>query len=104
MNDFYNDLFDWLVANAAHLPNVTVSGDKYTIKVNTTEYGSCTVSSAQDIKDLYVYTFERTFATMIYKPIDGTNSYDYVPEIDGSYFLNTEPYRTKYIGCNAVYI
>ena len=104
VNDFYNDLFDWLVANAAHLPNVTVSGDKYTIKVNTTEYGSCTVSSAQDIKDLYVYTFERTFATMIYKPIDGTNSYDYVPEIDGSYFLNTEPYRTKYIGCNAYFL
>ena len=104
VNDFYNDLFDWLVANAAHLPNVTVSGDKYTIKVNSTEYGSCTVSSAQDIKDLYVYTFERTFATMIYKPIDGTNSYDYVPEIDGSYFLNTEPYRTKYIGCNAYFL
>ena len=102
--DFYNDLFDWLVANAAHLSCVTVNNGSYKIYVNSTEYGSCTVSSAQDIMDLYVYTFERTFATMIYKPIDGTNSYDYVPEIDNNYFLNTEPYRTKYIGCNEYFL
>ncbi len=104
VNDFYNDLFDWLVANADNLPNVTVENGSYKIYVNSTEYGSCTVSSAQDIKDLYVYTFERTFATLIYKPIEGTNSYDYVPEIDSNYFLNTEPYRTKYIECNKYFL
>ena len=104
VNDFYNDLFDWLVANADHLPNVTVQNGSYKIYVNSTEYGSCTVSSAQDIKDLYVYTFERTFATMIYKPITGTNSYDYVPEVDNNYFLNSEPYRTKYIECNEYFL
>ena len=104
VNDFYNDLFDWLVANASHLPNVTVSNGSYKITVNNTEYGSCTVSSAQDIKDLYVYTFERTFATMIYKPIEGSNSHDYVPEVDNNYFLNSEPYRTKYIGCNSYFL
>ena len=103
-NDFYNDLFDWLVANASHLPQVTVTDGAYKIYVNSTEYGSCTVSSAQDIKNLYVYTFERTFATMIYKPIDGSNSHDYVPEIDNNYFLNSEPYRTKYIGCNSYFL
>lgn len=104
VNDFYNDLFDWLVINAKNLPNVTVSDGSYKIYVNSTEYGSCTVSSAQDIKNLYVYTFERTFGTMIYKPIDETNSYDYVPEIDNNYFLNSEPYRTKYIECNAYFL
>ena len=104
VNDFYNDLFDWLVANASHLPNVTVTDGSYKIYVNSTEYGSCTVSSAQDIKDLYVYTFERTFATMIYKPIEGSNSHDYVPEVDNNYFLNSEPYRTKYIGCNSYFL
>ena len=104
VNDFYNDLYDWLVANANHLPNVTVENGSYKIYVNSTEFGSCTVSSAQDIKDLYVYTFERTFATMIYKPIEGTNSYDYLPEIDNNYFLNTEPYRTKYIKCNEYFL
>ena len=104
VNDFYNDLFDWLVANASHLPQVTVSNGSYKIYVNSTEYGSCTVSSAQDIKDLYVYTFERTFATMIYKPIEGSNSHDYVPEVDNNYFLNSEPYRTKYIGCNSYFL
>ncbi len=102
--DFYNDLFDWLVANAAHLPNVTVNNGSYKISVNSTEYGSCTVSSAQDIMDLYVYTFERTFATMIYKPIEGSNSHDYVPEVDNNYFLNSEPYRTKYLGCNSYFL
>ena len=104
VNDFYNDLFDWLVANASHLPQVTVSNGSYKIYVNSTEDGSCTVSSAQDIKDLYVYTFERTFATMIYKPIEGSNSHDYVPEVDNNYFLNSEPYRTKYIGCNSYFL
>lgn len=104
VNDFYNDLFDWLVANASHLNNVTVDNGIYKINVNNTEYGSCEVSSAQEIKDLYVYTFERTLATMIYKPINGTNSYDYVPEIDNNYFLNTEPYRTKYIECNEYFL
>ena len=99
-----NDLFDWLVANASHLSNVTVENGSYKIYVNSTEYGSCTVSSAKDIKDLYVYTFERTFATMIYKPIEGSNSKDYVPEIDNNYFLNTEPYRTKYIACNQYFL
>ena len=103
-NDFYNDLFDWLVANASHLPQVTVTNGAYKIYVNSTEYGSCTVSSAQDIKNLYVYTFERTFATMIYKPIEGSNSHDYVPEVDNNYFLNSEPYRTKYIGCNSYFL
>ena len=104
VNDFYNDLFDWLVANASHLSNVTVTDGSYKIYVNSTEYGSCTVSSAQDIKDLYVYTFERTFATMIYKPIKGSNSHDYFPEVDNNYFLNSEPYRTKYIGCNSYFL
>ncbi len=104
VNDFYNDLFDWLVANASHLSCVTVSGGSYKIYVNSTEYGSCTVSSAQDIKDLDVYVFERTFATLIYKPIDGSNSHDYVPEVDNNYFLNSEPYRTKYIGCNSYFL
>ena len=104
VSDFYNDLFDWLVANASNLPNVTVNNGSYYIYVNSTEYGSCTVTSAQDIRDLYVYTFERTFATMIYKPIEGSNSHDYVPEIDNNYFLNSEPYRTKYIGCNSYFL
>ena len=103
-NDFYNDLFDWLVANASHLPNVTVENGSYKIKVNSTSNGSCTVSSAQDIKALNVYVFEQTLATMIYKPINGTNSYDYVPEVDNNYFLNSEPYRTKYIGCNEYFL
>ena len=84
--------------------NVTVTDGSYKIKVNSTSNGNCTVSSAQDIKDLYVYTFERTFATMIYKPIEGSNSHDYVPEVDNNYFLNSEPYRTKYIGCNSYFL
>ena len=104
VSDFYNDLFDWLVANASHLSTVTVNNGSYKIYVNSTEYGSCTVTSAQDIKKLNEYVFERTFATMIYKPINGTNSYDYVPEIDENYFLNTEPYRTKYIKCNEYFL
>ena len=103
-NDFYNDLFDWFVANYSHIAGASYSNGQYTLKTNNTEYGTATISSAQDIKDLYVYTFERTFATLIYKPISGTNSYDYVPEIDSNYFLNTEPYRTKYIECNAYFL
>ena len=104
VTDFYNDLFDWVVLNKDNLSCITYNNGVYTITVNSTEYGSATFSSAQDIKDLYVYTFERTFATLIYKPISGSNSDDYVPEVDNNYFLNSEPYRTKYIECNKYFL
>ena len=104
VSDFYNDLFNWIVANKNNLSCVTESNGVYTIKVNDTEYGSASFSSPQDIKDTYVYNFERTFATLIYKPTNGTNSDDYVPEIDNNYFLNTEPYRSKYKDCNAYFL
>ncbi len=104
VNDFYNDLFEWIKANYSHLSTVSYANGAYTVKTNTTEYGSATFSSAKDIKDLGVYYFERTLATLIYKPISGTNSADYVPEVDNNYFLNTEPYRSKYIECNAYFL
>ena len=104
VNDFYNDLFEWIVANQDNLPCVTYNEGVYTIKVNSTEYGFATFSSAKDIKGVNVYNFERTFATLIYKPINGTNSDDYVPEVDNNYFLNTEPYRSKYIECNKYFL
>ena len=104
VNDFYNDLFDWVVINKDNLSCITYSNGVYTIKVNSTTEGSATFTSAQDIKNLGVYYFERTFGTLIYKPIDGTNSEDYVPEVDNKYFLNSEPYRTKYIECNKYFL
>ena len=37
----------------------------------------------------------------MYKPVNGTNDKNYIPLEDDNYFLNTEPYRTKYQGMNA---
>lgn len=101
VNEFYNDLFAWIEGNASSIQGLTVNNGTYTLKINSTEYGTVSFSNANDILELGIYFFERTLATLIFKPIEGTNSEDYVPEIDNNYFLNSEPYRSKYINMNA---
>ena len=103
VTEFYNDLFTWVTENIDSINGLTHNNGKYTFTINSTEYGTSSFTSATDIKGLYVYNFERTLATLIFKPINGSNSQDYVPEVDNHYFLNTEPYRSKYINFNAYF-
>ena len=99
--ELYNDLFTWVTENLGNINGLSYNDGTYKLKINSTEYGTASFASVADILALDVYIFERTFATLMYKPINGTNSETYVPEVDNNYFLNSEPYRSKYINMNA---
>lgn len=104
VDEFYNDFFDWLVANIDNIEYLTYSNGVYTMKRNSSSKGTAKFSSAEDIKALDLYVFESSLSSFIYKPIEDTNSSDYVPRVDDNYFLNSEPYRTKYINLNAYFL
>ncbi len=100
LNDFYNDFFAWLSANVDTIPYLTYSDGTYKVVRNTSSNGTATFTSVEDLKKLNLYVFESALSSLIYKPITGSNSDDYVPEVDENYFLNSEPYRTKYLNMN----
>ena len=104
VNEFYNDLFNWLKDNVDDIEWLTYSNNQYTLKRNSSTNGTAVFSSAADIRALDVYVFESSISSLIYKPIEGTNSADYKPVVDNNYFLNSEPYRTKYQNMNAYLI
>ena len=100
VTEFYNDLFTWISANVDKMNKVTFDGTKYSTHSGASQ-GDADFASAADIKAMNVYIFEAAISANLYKPIEGTNSADYIPLEDNNYFLNTEPYRTKYQGMNA---
>ena len=77
------------------------STQTYTTDAKSSGHEDQSFSSVAELRALEVYVFEASISAWMYKPIDGTNSADYIPEEDNNYFLNTEPYRSKYINMNA---
>ena len=100
VNDFYDDLFAWISENVDKMSKVTFDGNTYTTHSGASQ-GDASFSNAEELKAMNVYIFEAAISAWCYKPIEGTNSADYIPLEDNNYFLNTEPYRTKYQGMNA---
>lgn len=101
INEFYGDFFAWLNDKVGKVPGLTKSGDKLTKYSNDTYNGTVSFSSAEELKQMNTYTFESAMSSCFYKPItDGNNGPNYVPEEDELYFLNCEPYRTKYFRLN----
>lgn len=100
VKEFYEDLFTWITKNVSKMPRVNFDGTKYYTTSNVSQ-GDATFTNATELLDMNLYTFEASISAHMYKPIDGTNSKDYIPLEDDDYFLNTEPYRTKYQGMNA---
>ena len=102
VSEFYNDLFDWINANRDKMTKLTYNGGtSYTTVAKSSSASDETFSDVAGLRGLNVYIFEAAISAWMYKPIDGTNSKDYIPEEDNNYFLNTEPYRSKYINMNA---
>lgn len=104
VNEFYQDWFNWLVSRLGKLNGLTKNGDTYTLVVGTGNNNTAVFANFEDLKKLDVYVVERTIGTLVYKPIKGTNSADYIMEEDANYFLNTEPYRTKYKDMNRYFL
>ena len=101
VSDFYTDLLAWLGDHYTEYSNIKYDNGTYTITTQNTSYPTATFSDVTSLRALGVYEFEAGLSSMMYKQIEGTNSADYIPVTDSHYFLNCEPYRTKYQGMNA---
>ena len=95
VNDFYNDLFEWIKSKGTSLEGLTINGTEYSFTRNgkTVKF-----SSGADIKAIYVYDFEVTISNIIYKPVTRDSDGKAVIYADENYFLNSDAYRIKYQG------
>lgn len=94
-NDFYNDLFEWIKSKGTSISGMSVNGSTYTMTKNGK---TATFSSAEDIKALDLYVFEKTISNILYKPVERDNEGKCVIYADENYFLNSDKYRIKYQG------
>ena len=101
VNEFYTDLFEWIKATYEHDPSMSYSNGVYKV---TLSGSTASFSSLEELLAVDIYVFEKALGPKIYKPIPGANSVDYVPVVDSGWFLNTEPYRTKYIEMNKYFL
>ena len=103
VSEFYSDLFDWINANREKMTKLKYDSttQAYTTEAKSSSASDETFTDVAGLRALNVYIFEAAISAWMYKPIEGTNSKDYIPEEDDNYFLNTEPYRTKYQNMNA---
>ena len=100
VSEFYNDLDDWMGTQVGKMNGLTKSGNKYTLVNNSSTNGTASWSNVEELRALDLYVFEASISCHLYKPLTVANYADYIPEEDNNYFLNTEPYRTKYQGMN----
>lgn len=92
LNEFYRDFFDWLDNNVGIIPTLTKSNDTYQFILNGK---TITWTTYENIRQIDTYDFELTLGNLIYKPFTRTENVTIA--YDSNYFLNTEPYRSKYI-------
>lgn len=93
IDEFYSDFYEWIFAYGKDLEAITISGDSLTISLSGV---TTTINSVTDLKNVDKYDFEKTFGTLIYKPFTRVSNEAVVMDVSKEYFLNTNPYRTKY--------
>lgn len=101
VNEFYTDLFNWISENASKIAGLTKNGSTFSMTKSTR---SATWSNVPELLAIDMYDFERTVGTLIYKPFQCLNDEPIIPEEDNNYFLNTEPYLTKYRNLDAYFL
>ena len=103
VNELYTDWFNWLDANVGKISGLTKSGNTYTLSMSDK---TATWTDVASLRNLNVYDVEKTIGALAYKPVvnrpSPTTPVD--PVEDNGYFLNTEPYRTKYMNMDAYLI
>lgn len=104
IDTFYEDWFNWLSSRVGIISGLTKNGDTYTLVAGTGSNNTATFTNATDLKALNVYVVEKTIGAFVYEPIEGTNSETYVFEENSNYFLQTEPYRSKYKDLNRYFL
>lgn len=97
VNEFYTDWFNWLDKNVGVIEGLTKKDGVYTFSYGGKEPSWKDVNG---LKGLSPYDVEKTIGCFAYKPVENreTPTTPVDPVEDNGYFLNTEPYRTKYSG------
>jgi uncharacterized repeat protein (TIGR02543 family) len=101
LQEFYTDLFNWVSDNASKISSLTKNGSTF---IMTRYDRTATWSNVAELRALDIYDFERTLGSLIYKPFTRVNNEPIIPEVDENYFLNSEPYRSKYIDFDAYFL
>lgn len=99
VTELYTDWFNWLDTMVGKVTGLSKSGNTFTFAKNSR---TATWSTVEEMMKIDIYDFEVTISNTAYKPVVRESKYTPVePEIDDNYFLNTEPYRSKYRGMDA---
>ena len=103
LNELYTDWFTWLDSNVGKISGLTKENDTYKLSMNGK---SPTWTDVASLRAMDIYDVEKTIGCLAYKPVtdraSATTPVD--PVVDNGYFLNTEPYRTKYMHMDAYLI
>lgn len=104
IDEFYQDLFNWMVNNKTSISGLSENSGEYTFTRNGV---TVKFKSAADILATDIYDFEKTFSNVMYKQVTRNSDGTCTIYEDNNYFLNSSLYRVKYQGvdqwlCNAI--
>lgn len=100
VNEFYTDLYNWLVDNINNIPELTLNNGTYSLTKNGS---TATFKSVEELMAVDKSIFEVTISNYFYKPLT-ENSKDLEMPEDDNYFLNSKKYRLKYKALNAWFL
>ncbi len=100
VNEFYTDLYNWLVDNINNISELTLDNGTYSLTKNGS---TATFKNVEELMAVDKSIFEVTISNYFYKPLT-ENSKDLEMPEDDNFFLNSKKYRLKYKALNAWFL
>ena len=100
VNEFYTDLYNWLVDNINNISELTLDNGTYSLTKNGS---TATFKNVEELMAIDKSIFELTISNYFYKPLTEHSKDLEMPE-DDNYFLNSKKYRLKYKALNAWFL
>lgn len=100
VNEFYTDLYNWLVDNINNISELTLDNGTYSLTKNGS---TATFKNVEELMSIDKSIFELTISNYFYKPLT-ENSKDLEMPEDDNFFLNSKKYRLKYKALNAWFL
>ena len=100
VNEFYTDLYNWLVDNINNISELTLDNGTYSLTKNGS---TATFKNVEELMAVDKSIFELTISNYFYKPLTENSKDLEIPE-DDNYFLNSKKYRLKYKALNAWFL
>lgn len=94
IEEFYTDLYNWLLSNGKNISEITVNGSLVTMIKNGV---TVSFSDVAGLKAIDIYHFEKTISNIIYKPVIRLSGDTCIIEASEDYFLNSSAYLVKYM-------